>query len=143
MGTASRAAAVLLLTAAAGWAGAQGGSRFAARLSTAPIDLGNAAAVKGSGSASAVLDGRDLTVEGRFSGMTAPATGAHLHVGTVLGVRGPAVAELEVEHAASGSVTGAVRLSREQAAALADGRVYVQIDSEAAPDGNLWGWLLP
>jgi hypothetical protein len=141
MGTASRAAAVLLLTAAAGWAAAQGAGRFTARLSTAPVDLGNEAAVKGSGAVSAVLDGAELTVEGEFSGMTAPATAAHLHVGRVMGVRGPAVADLEVDGAAAGAVTGTVRLSREQAAALADGRMYVQIDSDAAPDGNLWGWL--
>jgi len=26
---------------------------------------------------------------------------------------------------------------------LEKGRFYVQLHSEKAPDGNLWGWLLP
>ena len=28
-------------------------------------------------------------------------------------------------------------------AALRQGRVYVQVNSQKAPEGNLWGWLLP
>ena len=30
-----------------------------------------------------------------------------------------------------------------QLADLEKGRLYVQVHSEKAPDGNLWGWLLP
>ena len=30
-----------------------------------------------------------------------------------------------------------------QVADLEKGRLYVQLHSEKAPDGNLWGWLLP
>jgi hypothetical protein len=26
---------------------------------------------------------------------------------------------------------------------LRQGRMYLQLHSESAPDGNLWGWLLP
>jgi hypothetical protein len=26
---------------------------------------------------------------------------------------------------------------------LDKGRLYVQLQSEKAPDGNLWGWLMP
>ena len=43
--------------------------------------------------------------------------------------------------ATSGMVTGSVRLDNRQLDALRAGRVYIQIHSEAAPDGNLWGWL--
>jgi hypothetical protein len=39
-------------------------------------------------------------------------------------------------------VSGVVELSRAEAQALRDGRIYLQIDSEPAPEGNLWGWLL-
>lgn len=146
MSTALRAVAVTLFVVLTGFAGAalaQDAERFNVRLSTAPIELANAAAVKGGGSASAVLDGRELTIEGEFSGLVGAATAARLHIGKVMGMRGPAVAELDIEPASSGSVTGAVRLTREQVDALAAGRMYLQIDSDAAPDGNLWGWLLP
>lgn len=136
-----RAVAALTLGWAA-WAAAADGT-FGVRLATTPIDRSLQASVTGHGSAEAELDGRELSVEGAFEGLAVPATGASLHVGAATGVRGPAVAELEVDHAAQGSVTGRVRLSRADAAALAEGRMYLQIDSEAAPDGNLWGWLLP
>jgi len=36
-----------------------------------------------------------------------------------------------------------VQLSEVQLAALKNGSFYVQIHSEKAPDGNLWGWILP
>ena len=44
--------------------------------------------------------------------------------------------------AVEGKVTGAFKLDETQAAALKKGRLYIQIDSEKAPNGNLWGWLL-
>jgi hypothetical protein len=56
------------------------------------------------------------------------------------------VADLQVTGGASGTITGDVRLSAEQVAALKAGRLYVQIYSEKGvlPDhSTLWGWLLP
>ena len=44
--------------------------------------------------------------------------------------------------AGAGTVSGSVELTPEQLEALRSGRVYIQLHSEAAPDGNLWGWLL-
>jgi hypothetical protein len=49
---------------------------------------------------------------------------------------------LTVSKAISGTVTGTVDLTREQVQSLQSGRLYVQISSEKAPEGNLWGWLL-
>lgn len=141
MSTRARAVAVALSMASVTWAAAQSAT-FAARLSTTPIDRSLQATVTGSGAVSAGLDGRELVLDGSFAGLQGAATSARLHVGPVTGVRGPAVAELEIDHGASGSVRGTVRLSRADAEALEDGRMYVQIDSEAAPEGNLWGWLL-
>lgn len=140
--TTRAAVAAVLCIAWSAWAAAQSGA-FTARLSTTPIDQSLRATVTGQGAVSAVLDGQMLTVDGTFSGLAGPATAAHLHVGAVTGVRGPAVAELEVDAAASGAVHGTVQLSRAERAALGERRMYVQIASEAAPDGNLWGWLLP
>jgi len=33
-------------------------------------------------------------------------------------------------------------LTPEQVQSLKKGQLYIQIYSEKAPDGNLWGWLL-
>lgn len=115
---------------------------FEARLSTVPISPREQATTTGSGHAQAELDGRRLSVQGRFEGLQGPATEARLHMGIATGVRGEAIHELEVEQARAGAVSGTVELSRAEAQALRDGRVYIQIHSSSAPDGNLWGWLL-
>jgi hypothetical protein len=60
----------------------------------------------------------------------------------VTGVRGSSVLDLTVSKAISGTVTGSFDLTPEQVESLRKGRLYVQIHSEKAPDGNLWGWLL-
>ncbi len=142
MSTRARAVAAMLCMAWTVWAAAQSNT-FTARLSPTPIDQSLRETVTGSGSVSAVFEQRRLGVEGSFAGLAGPATSAHLHVGAVTGVRGPAVAELDIDTAPSGTLRGTVQLSRADAAALVEGRMYVQIASEAAPDGNLWGWLLP
>jgi hypothetical protein len=61
----------------------------------------------------------------------------------VLGVRGPAVAEFTVPQSPSGSFNAQFKLTPSQLDSLRLGRLYLQIHSVAAPDGNLWGWLLP
>jgi hypothetical protein len=118
------------------------GQRFEARLSTVPISAAERDTIKGSGSATGILDGRNLTITGSFTGLVGPATRAELHLSPVTGVRGPAILELGVTEATNGAVTASLDLSRAQVEALRDGRLYIQIHSQAAPDGNLWGWLL-
>jgi hypothetical protein len=100
------------------------------------------ATVTGSGSIAAVLTGTRLSITGTFEGLGGPATVARLHQGVVTGVRGPALSELTISKAAAGSVSGTVTLSAEQVDDLKKGKLYIQIHSEKAPDGNLWGWLL-
>jgi hypothetical protein len=46
-----------------------------------------------------------------------------------------------VSKAASGTVSGTLSLTPLQVQDLRKGWLYVQIHSERAPDGNLWGWL--
>lgn len=137
-------AAVLALAWLAAAAVAQGprGDQFAARISTVPISPADRDTVTGSGSATGRLDGRRLRVQGTFSGLAGPATTGALHLGSVMGVRGPAIAALDVTAAASGEIAGNVELSAAQVDALRSGRVYIQLHSAAAPEGNLWGWLL-
>jgi len=122
---------------------AQSERHFEARLTPLPLDVQNRAQLTGGGSGSAELDGRRLRVTGSFAGMQAPATVAHLHLGPALGIRGGRVLDLEVDQAVAGNFSGDFMLSPEQVQALQDGRLYIQIHSEIAPGGNLWGWLLP
>ena len=132
----------ILLAFLAGLAGAQQAQTFNARLTPLPLDFVNREQIRGSGSGSAVLEGRRLTVSGSFSGLLGPATVAHLHLGPALGIRGGPVLDLEVEQSAAGSFSGEFDLTEDQLRALRDGRLYIQIHSEIAPGGNLWGWLL-
>ncbi|MCY3731906.1 MAG: CHRD domain-containing protein [Rhodospirillaceae bacterium] len=115
---------------------------FTARLSVMPIDRVLQTHVAGSGSGAAVLDGGRLRISGAFSGLRGPATAAWLHESPAMGVRGAALFELTVAGGVQGTFSGEVELSGEQLAGLHQGRLYIQIHSEAAPEGNLWGWLL-
>ena len=118
---------------------------YRARLSPVPIDVSMQATIAGSGSVSAVLTGTKLAVTGAFDGLKSPATIAQIHTGPTRGVRGPNVLDLAVAKtdAASGTISGSFDLSAIQIADLEKGRLYVQLHSEKAPDGNLLGWLLP
>lgn len=129
-------ACLVLVTAA------QAPETFTARLSVMPIDRALQAHVAGSGSGAAVLDGGRLRISGSFSGLRGPATAAWLHESPTMGVRGAALFELAVAGGVQGTFSGEVELSAGQLAGLRQGRLYIQIHSEAAPEGNLWGWLL-
>jgi hypothetical protein len=122
---------------------AQNSRTFKTRLSPVPIDLTMAANVTGSGSLTALLNGNRLTFSGTFDGLAGPATIAQVHKGPVAGVRGPVLFDLTVTHATSGTIGGSVELTPAQLTDLEKRRLYVQIHSEKAPDGNLWGWLFP
>jgi hypothetical protein len=114
-----------------------------ARLSRVPVDSATAAKITGVGHITAELDGGKLEITGNFEGLQGPATGGELREGPVTGARGERLAEFSVPHEAAGSISASLALTPEQLEALRAGRLYVQINSESAPDGNLWGWLLP
>jgi hypothetical protein len=116
--------------------------RFKARLSPVPVESSTASAITGRGTATAVLTGNVLEISGTFEGMKSAATIAQVHIGQ-RGVRGPVEFDLTITRAPSGTFNGSPRLSRVQIDSLKRGWFYIQIHSESAPDGNLWGWLLP
>jgi hypothetical protein len=124
---------------------AQPPKTFKARLSPVPLDVAMQATIAGSGSVTAVLTGAKLSITGNFDGLRTPATIAQIHKSPTRGVRGPNVFDLTVAKtdSASGTISGTFDLSAIQVADLEKGRLYVQLHSEKAPDGNLWGWLLP
>ena len=45
--------------------------------------------------------------------------------------------------AQSGEISGTFTLTPDQVAALKRGKLYVMLDSQSAPKGNLWGWFQP
>lgn len=120
---------------------AQRGETFKARLTPVPIDTTMMSRIAGLGSATAVLTGRRLAISGNFSGLRSPATDAHIHRAPK-GIRGPAVLDVPVSKGTSGTITAAIELTPEQIDDLRNARLYLQINSEGAPEGNLWGWLL-
>ena len=131
--------AVLLMTTALS---AQGGQTFVARLAPVPITADQQTTVSGSGTATASLEGRKLTVTGKFEGLRSPATIARLHLAPRAS-RGEPFAELKVSSGTSGTISGTVDLTPQQLQALEKRSLYIQLHSEKAPEGNLWGWLMP
>lgn len=124
---------------------AQAPKTFKGRIAPVPIDVSMQSTIAGSGSVAATLSGTKLSITGTFDGLKSPATIAQVHKSPVRGVRGPVVFDLVVTKAgaSSGSLSGSFDLNPLQVADLEKGRLYVQVHSEKAPDGNLWGWLLP
>jgi hypothetical protein len=141
--TALLTAALLSLVSAIPDLNAQTAEMFKARLSPVPINISMMSTVAGSGSLTATLQGKQLTIQGSFEGLRSPATTAQIRRGPK-GIRGPVIPnfELAVTKAEKGTVSGTLELTPDQIADLRNGRLYVQIQSERAPDGNLWGWLL-
>ena len=137
---AAAVAAAVLVWAQSG--AAQNQEKFKIRLATVPMDGGMRDAVAGSGSATAVLSGAKLTVTGTFTGLRSAATAARVHRGPAMGVRGGAIGDLTVTGGVSGTIGGSIDLTPDQVQGLRKGQLYLQIASEKAPDGNLWGWLL-
>ena len=122
-------------------AASQSGETYRVRLTPVPMDATMMARIAGSGSATAVLNGTKLTINGTFDGLRSPATVAKIHR-AVKGIRGPAILDLTVTKGTTGTISGTVELTSGQVEDLRSARLYIQIYSERAPEGNLWGWLL-
>ena len=116
--------------------------QYRARLSVVPIDLAAQSTIAGSGSATATLKGTTLVISGAFSGLKTAATIARLLRSPRTGMRGVPIGDLTATAETSGTISGSIELTKEQIDDLAAGRLYIQLHSQKAPDGNLWGWLL-
>lgn len=139
--TRPRLAALVFAAAIASSAYAQT-PQYRARLSIVPIDIAMQSTIAGSGSASAILKGTTLTINGTFSGLRTPATVARLHRSPRTAMRGVPIGDLTATAETNGTISGSIELTKEQIDDLAAGRLYIQLHSQKAPDGNLWGWLL-
>ena len=122
---------------------ASAAENYQTNLGPTPLDGSNRANVLGRGSALATLDGNKFTLHGKFAGLATPATEAHLCMSNVMGGTGPAIYDVTTTLAQSGEISGTVTLTPEQVAALKAGKIYLLVDSQKAPKGNLWGWFQP
>lgn len=117
-------------------------AQYRARLSMVPTDLAMQTTIAGLGAATATLKGSTLTINGTFSGLKTPATIVQVRRSAKPGMRGEPIGDLTATQETNGTITGSLELTKEQIDDLAAGRLYIQLHSQKAPDGNLWGWLL-
>lgn len=136
-----QAIAALMIVASAGSSLAQQTQKYRASLSRLPLNNVLQRTVTGEGVVTAELAGQRLAVTGTFKGLSKAATIANVHMSPVTGVVGPVLFPLTLTNGVAGTVSGSVELSPPQVEALASNKLYIQIHSEAAPEGNLWGWL--
>jgi hypothetical protein len=106
--------------------------------------------IQGRGNATASSDGKTMMVKGSFHSMPSNATESHIFLSPMAGEGGKSVFDLNVTKSTSGTISGQFKLTGAQATALRTGKLYIQINSEKAPDyppwgpkGTLWGWLFP
>jgi len=99
--------------------------------------------VQGRGTVLATLDNNKFSLHGKFAGLSSPTTEAHLYMGNVMGGIGPSIGDLTIAQAQSGDISGSFILTPDQVAALKSGKLYVMLNSQSAPKGNLWGWFQP
>ena len=123
---------------------------YQASLGPMPLDDETKAVIAGRGEATASYDGKMLTVKGSFHGLPSNATEAHVFLSPATGVPGKQVLDLEITKSTTGTLSASTALSSAQATALRTGKLYIQINSEKAPDsypwgpkGTLWGWIFP
>jgi hypothetical protein len=116
---------------------------YASRLTAVAYDGAMRANVQGDGQVKATLNGNKLDVSGTFTALPSAATSVKLYSGPGIGVPGPAIGDVALTGGLDGNFSASMTLDRKQLTALKQGHVYLQVNSEKAPDGNLWGWLLP
>jgi hypothetical protein len=116
--------------------------KYQAYLSAMPFNDATQPIMTGKGTATATLEGETLSISGSFAGLSGPATRAHLSLSRGPGIPGTSLVDLTLAGEVAGKVTGQIKLDASQLAALRSRKLYIQIDSEKAPSGHLWGWLL-
>ena len=136
------AATVLWLSFIHAPAQAQGQEKFKGRLASVPVDAKTRPDVGGVGTMTAVLAGSKLTINGTFEAFVSPAREGLLMQSRVTGIRGSRVGDLTITKTTKGTLSGTFDLTPQQVEGVRKGLLYVQISSDKAPDGNVWGWLL-
>jgi CHRD domain-containing protein len=84
-----------------------------------------------------------VSVAGAFSGLTSPATAAHVHGPAAMGATGDILITLTVPAATSGGVAGSQMLSPEIIAQMIAEQSYLDIHTDAHPDGEVRAQITP
>ena len=94
------------------------------------------------GSVDATLDGDTLVVNGSFSGLTGPATAAHIHGPAEEGEPAGVVFPLTIDSATAGDISGTwTDMTDQEIQQLRDGLFYVNVHTELNPPGEIRGQL--
>ena len=112
-------------------------------LDPVPFQSTTRSSLGGAGEIRATLAGDNLEVMGAFKDLPSPATRVRLFSGIEIGVPGEPLFELAADKAIAGKVGGSFKLDPSQVQAFRQGYFYIRFDTEIAPDGSAWGWLLP
>lgn len=100
----------------------------------------NPTTAKGSVTAAFDTTTKKLTWKGTYSGLSGPATAAHLHAGEP-GKNGGVAVPLFAGAAAKSPFEGAATLTDAQASDLLAGKLYANIHTEASKAGEIRGQL--
>jgi hypothetical protein len=79
----------------------------------------------------------NVTVTGTFSGLSSPATAAHIHGPAAVGAPGAIIVPLTVTSSQSGTVTGSGTMDTTHMSDMLGGMTYVNIHSTMFPDGEI------
>ncbi|HYS44855.1 MAG TPA: CHRD domain-containing protein, partial [Rhizomicrobium sp.] len=107
---------------------------YQTNLGPMPLDDETKQVIQGRGDAIASSDGKTMTVKGSFHGLPSNATEAHVFLSPMAGVPGKPILDLDITKSTSGTVSGNFKLTSAEAVALRTGKLYIQINSEKAPD---------
>ena len=97
-------------------------------------------ASRGTGVMTAKLypDTRSLDYKVEYTGLSGPATAAHIHGPAAAGANAGVAVPF---NAAASPITGASILTEEQATALMEGKTYVNVHTAANPGGEIRGQI--
>jgi len=83
-------------------------------------------------------DTRSLDYKVEYTGLSGPATAAHIHAPAAAGANAPVAVPLK---STASPITGASILTDDQVKALMDGKAYINIHTAANPGGEIRGQI--
>jgi CHRD domain len=97
----------------------------------------------GSGSATVTLDGNKVTWDVTFSGLSGPATAAHIHGPAPAGKNAGVLVWLSTKgKPATSPLKGSAKLTAAQVTDLMNGQCYVNVHTAKNPGGEIRGQLM-
>jgi len=97
----------------------------------------------GTGSATVTLDGNKITWNVTFTGLSGPATAAHIHGPAPAGKNAGVLVWLSTKgKPATSPLTGSATLTAAQASDLMNGQCYVNVHTAKNPGGEIRGQLM-